>query len=303
MRLPCAMLLCAVSLATASAAFASHVPPVLPLTSGSNHEHEELSGMAFPSANLSAINLAFADLKNSSFAAGTDLSIADFTGADLTNCNLSGCNIQNAFFRGANLTNAVIPCTNGADFRGAILTGATVAASCTQCNLPVFPNLRDPCTVGSPAGLCFVIGASCTVISGVVFVDANSNGTLDFGETGISGVQLTVNPGIGPTGASTDSRGVYGLVLDAFVASRAAPAIGAAAAAAPMISTARTIVGPGSVALNTATLPSGMTLTGPSVQNFDTSNCRSAQALNFPVHDNHTATGKSTFGRLKMLYR
>jgi len=277
MRLPCVLLLCAASLATASAAFASHVPPVLPLTSGSNHEHEELSGMAFPSADLSAIILVFADLKNSTFAAGTNLSFADFTGADLTNCNLSGCNIENANFRGANLTNAVIPCTDGADFRGAVLTGATVPASCVQCNLPVFPNLRDQCTVGSPAGLCLVTGAFRSVISGVVFVDANSNGTLDFGEAGISGVQLTVNAGMGPTGATTDSRGVYGLT--------------------------GTVVGPGSVALNTATLPSGMPLTGPSVQGFDTSNCRSAQALNFPVHDNQTAAGKSTFGRLKMLYR
>ena len=277
MRLPCLLLLGAVALAAASPAFASHVPPVLPLTSGSNHEHEELSGMAFPTADLSNISLVFADLKNSSFGAGTNLSFANFTGADLTNCNLSGSNIENANFRGANLTNAVIPCTDGADFRGAILTGATVPASCAQCNLPLFPNQRDQCTVGSPGGLCLASAAFRAVIGGVVFVDANSNGTLDFGEAGIAGVQFTINAGMGPTGATSDSRGLYGLV--------------------------GTVAGPGSVALNTATLPSGMTLTGPSIQNFDTSNCRSAQALNFPVHDNQTAARTSTFGRLKMLYR
>ncbi len=269
--------LCAAALMIpASYASASHVAPVLPLTSGSNHSHEYLALTGFPAANLSNINLAFADLSNCTFAPGTDLSGANFTGANLTNTNLAGCIIDFALFRGANLTNATLPCAGLADFRGAILQGAVAPSGCAQCGL-LGPNLKDQCTVGDLPGLCLVAAPFRGVVSGVVFGDNNGNGTLEWLEPGIANVSVTVNAGSGPITLTTDARGAYSYIA--------------------------TVAGPGTVTVNPATLPPGAVLTSSPSHTFDLNVCRSGQERNFSALDPATSAKKVTFGRIKSLYR
>jgi len=277
--LPRLLLLAALSSFVASrGAQADHVAASLPLTAGSNHSHEMLSNQVFPPASLIGITLAFADLSNSTFSPGTDLSFASFVGANLRNANLAGTNIDNANFEGADLTNAILPCVGGANFKGAILTGVVAPGGCAQCQT-LGPNLQDQCTVGAPASLCLSTGAFRGVIAGVVFADANSNGVLDFGEQGVSGVTLNIAlpAGGGTTQATTDSRGAYGVVHNA--------------------------TGPGSVTLNTNTLPPNTTLNGTATRQFDLTQCRSAQEINYAVFDPSTSVNASTWGRLKILYR
>ena len=280
MRLPRLLLrsalLCFVSLAVAvSIAAASHVAPVLPLTSSPNHSHEKFSPMVFPAANYSGYDFSFADLSNCTFAPGTDLSFANFRGANLTNVNFSNSNLDNANFQGANLSFANIPCMGGADFRGAILTnsigGGVGCVGCAQWG----PNFTDNCTVGPLPSLCFGAGSFRGVVAGVVFADLNLNGQLDHGEQGVPGATLLTNLG-GPPGPSvpSDSRGAYHVV-----------------ATNPVLGTVSVV------------LPAGWILTGPAGYNFNLATCRSAQGLNFPATSAVVPAIRSTFGRVKAVYR
>jgi uncharacterized protein YjbI with pentapeptide repeats len=229
--------------------------------------------MVFPAADLSFINLAFADLTNCTFAPGTNLTGANFTGARLVNANLSGCILDNANFRGADLSFAVLACVGGADFRGANLTGVNAPAGCAQC--VVNPNLKDQCTLGDPPALCMLSAPFRGIVAGVVFNDLNSNGTLDLGEPGLPGVPVQVTDAVGPNPVVTDSRGAY-----LFVSTAPAPA------------TAQ--VGP---------LPVGYILTGAPSVNANLAICRSGQSLNFSATTPATPTVRSSFGQLKMVYR
>jgi uncharacterized protein YjbI with pentapeptide repeats len=271
-------LLCAALLSASSTlATAAHVPPVVPLTSFSNHSHEKHTNSFFPVADLSFIDLSFADLTNCAFQAGTNLSNADFTGADLSFANLSGCNIDGANFRGANLTNANLPCTGNADFRGAILTGVIMPPPpCGPCN-SVGPNAKDQCTVGDPPALCLLTAPFRGLISGVVYTDSNLNGQLDLGEPGIAGVTVNVTTAGGPLFDVTDSRGAYHVFA--------------------------TVVGPATTTLQTVTLPPGMILDGSAIQGFDVTQCRSGHGHNYKAFTPATPAQRSTFGRIKSLYR
>jgi hypothetical protein len=273
---PLLLAVLSVTVAT-SLATADHVAPSLPLTAGSNHSHEKLDNQVFPTANLMGISLAFADLSGSTFGSGTNLTFASFIGANLRNANLAGANIDGANFQGADLTNATLPCVADADFRGAILTGVTAPGGCVQCQI-LGSNLQDQCTAGSVPTMCMAMGAFRGAIAGVVYIDANSNNTLDFGEQGVSGVTLNIVLSGGGGGPSTsDSRGSYGFVHNAAVV--------------------------GSITLDTNTLPGNLTFTGNPVRQFDLSQCRSAQEINYAVTDPTTPTNASTWGRVKVLYR
>src|SRR6185436_6074345 len=270
------LLLFAASLAvTASLASAAHVASNLPLTNSPNHSHEKFSGNLFPAGNYSSYSFAFADLSNCTFAAGTNLSFADFTGANLTNVNFSNSTLDNATFAGADLSFATIPCMGGADFRGAILTGLTAGgAGCGGCGL-YGPNRYDNCTVNPSVSLCMASVSFRGVVAGVVFSDLNTNGQLDFGEPGVPGA--TVNVNTGPPGnipLVTDSRGAY------------------------YVPTAN--AGAGTV---TVVLPVGWVLTSPALQNVNMAACRSAQHVNFAARAPVVPVVKSTFGRVKAFYR
>jgi len=261
---------------SASLASAAHVAPVLPLTSSPNHAFEKFSSTVFPAANYSGYSFAFADLANCTFSPGTDLSLADFTGANLTNVNFTSSVLDNATFAGANLSNSILPCMGGADFRGAILTGAVGGGiGCIGCST-WGRNRYDNCTVGPLPSLCLIDVPFRGVVAGVVFSDLNLNGVLDFGEPGIPGASVVVNAGppVGPMFLGTSSQGGYSVTTPNFNA--------------------------GTV---TVTLPVGWILTGPALQNFNLVNCRSAQQLNFPATTPAVPAVKSTFGRVKALYR
>ena len=278
MRLPrllCSVLLCAASLSvTASLASASHVPPAVPLTVSPNHSHEKFTPTVFPAADYSFYNFSFADLTNCTFAAGSNLSSADFTGATMVNTTLMGCNLDNARFWGANLTNSALPCMGGADFRGAVLTGAIGGGTgCSGCTL-LGPNRTDNCTVSAGLSLCLAPVAFRGVVSGVVFFDTNGNGQLDFGEAGVPGAAVGITAGAVPSSSSTDSRGAY------------------------LAYSPNAVVGTVSVVL-----PAGLIFTGPPSLNFNLGVCRNGQGLNFPVLDPVTPAIRSTFGRVKALYR
>jgi len=268
------LLLCSLLLAcTASLASAAHVAGVLPLSSSSNHSHEKFSPTNFPVGNYSNFDFSFADLSNCSFAAGTDLSFASFRGANLTNVTFFGpSNLDGADFKGANLTNAALPCMGGADFRGAILTGVSGGGTgCAGCNV-LGSNLTDNCTTAPLPSLCFAATGFRGIVAGVVFSDLNLNGTLDLGEPGVPGASVNI-PAI-PLGTPTDSRGAY-LAL-------------ASVQAAGTVS---------------VTLPVGWTHAGPAVQNYNLGSCRSAQSLNFPAISQVVPTQRSTFSRVKAIYR
>ena len=278
MRLPRLLLrsplLCTLLLAvSASLASAAHMAPVLPLSSSPNHSHEKFSPTVFPAGAYSNFDFSFADLTNCAFPAGTNLSGASFRGANLSFATFAaGCNLDQADFRGANLTNASLPCMGGADFRGAILTGVVGGGTgCGGCGL-FGSNLTDNCTTAPLPSLCFTTSAFRGLVAGVVFADLNLNGTLDFGEPGVPGASVNL-PAI-PFGTPTDSRGAY----FAFATTQA--------------------VGTVSV-----TLPVGWTLSGPAVQNYNLATCRSAQGLNFPATSQVVPALRSTFSRVKSIYR
>ena len=268
--LPCAILLAV----TASLAAASHVPGVLPLTSSPNHSHEKFNPTPFPAANYSNYNFAGADLSNCSFAPGSNLTGAIFVGAKLQNTNFSGCTLDLASFVGADLSNAVLPCMGGADLRSAILTGVNAGGTaCAGC-FNFGPNLTDACTVNPIVNLCTAGASPRALVSAVVFIDQNSNGQLDLGEQGLPGATVLVS--LSPSGDSgpTDGNGGY-----FFVTSN---------------------TGSGSIS---ATLPTGYIHTGSATQSLNLSICRSAQKIVFPVTTPPVPAIRSTFGRVKSIYR
>ena len=261
-------------LLTTSLASAAHLPGVLPLSGSPDHSHEKFSTTSFPSGNYSTFSFAFADLSNCSFAPGSNLSFADFTGATLTNTNFTGCNLNFAKFSGADLSNARLPCMGGADLRGAILTGAIGGGiACAGC-VSIGHNLYDVCTVNSAIGLCLAFVQIRAIVSGMVFLDTNANGQLDFGEPGVPGASVSVSAGGAPVNVTTDSRGGYS--VPSFT---------------PL---------PGSVQV---TPPAGSVLTGSGTQMFNLAYCRSGQGLDFPVLAPVTPARRATFGRVKALYR
>ena len=264
---------CALSLAfAASLATASHVVPVLPLTGSSNHSYEKFSPTRFPAGNYSNYDFSFADLSGCTFAPGTDLSGASFRGANLTNVDFNSSDLDGACFQGANLTNAIVPCLGGADFRGAIMTGVVggvgASAGCDQWG----PSATDECTAGPVPRLRLGSVSFRGFVAGVVFSDVNRNGLLDLGEPGVPGASVTFSGG--PHATSTDSRGGFH---------------------APWADAGRGTVG--------VTPPVGWDLTGPALQNYDLSVCRSAQQLVFPAIAVGTPVVRCTFGRLKALYQ
>ncbi len=269
------LLLCSLSLAaTASLAGAAHVPGVLPLVSSNNHTNEKFLPSVFPVGNYSFYDFSGADLTNCTFSPGTNLTGARFRGAKLTNANFNGCILDQASFLGADLTFAFLPCMGGAEFRGAILTGVTGGGNgCAACVTPGF-NATDACTVNPFVNLCLGNISFRALASGVVFDDANNNGVLDFGEQGVpnANVNVFVSPFTG--GQPTDPRGGYFVVIPNG--------------------------GTGSVQV---TLPSGYSLAGPASQSLNLGNCRSSQGINFPAHSAATPAQRSTFGRVKALYR
>ena len=279
MRLPRLLfrtiLLCPVSLAlTATFAGAAHVPPVLPLSASSNHTNEKFSATAFPAGNYSNFSFDGADLSNCSFAAGSNLTGASFSGAKLQNTNFSGCTLNLTTFLGADLSFSTLPCMGGASFKGAILTGAVGGGSgCVEC-ITFGSNLTDACTVNPGVNLCMSGGSFRGLVSGVVFDDQNSNGLLDLGEPGVPGA--SVNVSVAPTviGGPTDFRGGYFFTI--------------------------TNGGGGTVSV---TLPVGYTLVSPASLPINLGACRSSQGLNFAAHSQVTAAQRSTFGRVKALYR
>jgi len=271
------LLLCSVALmATATLAAAAHVPGVLPLTASANHSNEKFSPTVFPVGTYTGYSFAGADLSNCTFLPGTILKGANFEGAKLTNVNFNGCVLDQATFVGADLSFAVLPCFGGGSLRGAILTGVTAGGNaCSGC-FSFGSNLIDQCTVNATGlNLCLSTGGFRGLISGVVFDDLNSNGLLDLGEPGVPGANVTIalSPSGGASG-TTDPRGGY------FFQSAS--------------------VALGSV---TVTLPVGYTLAGSPSQSFNLAVCRSTQAIHFPTHSQVTPAQKSTFGRVKALYR
>jgi len=267
-------LLCTLLLAcTASLASAAHVAGVLPLSSSPNHSHEKFTPQLLPGGNYSNFDFSFADLSNCAFGPATDLSGASFRGANLTNVNLTQCNLNLVDFSGANLTAAVLPCMGGADFRGAVLSGTsgggTACLGCSQWGSSLIDVI---CTVLPPISLCLVPAPFRGVVAGVVFSDLNLNGTLDLGEPGVPGASVNL-PAL-PLSTSTNSRGGYSAIA--------------------------TVQASGSVVV---TLPAGWTLSGPASQNYNLAACRSAQQLNFPATSQVVPALRSTFGRVKAIYR
>ena len=264
---------CAIALAlAASLATASHVAPVLPLSSSSNHAHEKFTPGEFPVGNYSNFDFSFADLSNCTFAAGTNLSGASFRGANLTSTNFKGCNLDRADFSGANLTNAFVPCMGGGRFNGAILTGAVGGGrGCAGCG-QWGPNLADESAVGPLPALCLAAQGFGCLVAGVVFSDLNQNGQLDFGEPGVPGASVYISAG--PPQARTDARGSFSV---------------------PWAEASHGLVG--------VTLPEGWELTGPAVLPYNLAEGRSAQQLYFPAIAVETPAQHTTFGQVKALYR
>ena len=273
--LPRPLLLCTLLLAvSASLANAAHVAPVLPLSSSPDHHCEKFSPTNFPAGDYSNFDFSFADLTNCSFPLGTNLSGASFRGANLSFATFAnGCNLDQADFRGANLTNAILPCMGGADFRGAILTGVVGGGTgCSGCGI-YGSNLTDNCTVQAPPpSLCLQSATFRGIVAGVVFSDLNLNGTLDLGEPGVPGASVNL-PAL-PLATNTDSRGAYWAIS--------------------------TVQNAGNVSV---TLPVGWILTGPALQNYNLASCRSAQQLNFPATSQVVPALRSTFSRVKAIYR
>jgi hypothetical protein len=269
------ILFCTASLAvTASLAAAAHVPPVLPLATSMNHTNERFSPTAFPTGVYTNYSFDGADLTNCSFGVGSNLTGASFRGAKLLNTNFGGCALDVASFLGADLTNSTLPCMGGASFKGAILTGVNAGGTgCAGC-INFGSNLTDACTVNPSVNLCLAGGAFRGLVSGVVFDDQNSNGQLDLGEPGVPGASVNVTVAPSSDGGTTDSRGGYFFV----------------------------IMNGGTGTVN-ITLPAGYTLADAPGKSIDLGVCRSSQGLNFAAHGQVTAARRSTFGRVKALYR
>jgi uncharacterized protein YjbI with pentapeptide repeats len=224
--------------------------------------------MTFPAGNYSSHDFSFADLSNCTFAAGSNLSGASFRGANLTNADFSGCNLDLADFSGANLTNAHIPCMGGGKFNGAILTGAVGGGDDCDGSARWRANRIDDCTVGPLPALRFESAAVRGLVAGVVFSDLNRNGQFDAGEPGVPGASVYFSGGAAQT--NTDSRGAF---------------------CVPVLNTSPGFVG--------VTPPDGWELTGPAVQRYDLSVCRSAQQLGFPATSVEMSAPRATFGQLK----
>jgi hypothetical protein len=268
--LPCAILLAV----TASLAAAAHVPGVLPLTSSSNHSNEKFNGVAFPAGNYSNYDFAGADLTNCTFSPGSNLTGAIFWGAKLQNTNFSGCTLDLASFAGADLSFAVLPCMGGANFRGAILTGVNAGGTgCAGC-VNFGPNVTDACTVNPGVNLCTGAGTVRGLVSAVVFIDQNTNGQLDLGEQGVPGATVIVSLTSGGGSGPTDANGGFFLISPG--------------------------AGTGGISV---TLPAGYIHTGPGSQSLNLAICRSGQALIFPVSTPPVPAIRSTFGRVKAIYR
>ena len=259
---------------TASFATAAHVPGVLPLTASSDHSNEKFNSVSFPVGNYSNYVFAGADLSNCSFAPGTNLTGAIFWGAKLTNTNFAGCILDLASFVGADLSFAALPCMGGANFRGAILTGVTAGGTgCAGC-INFGPNTMDACTVNPGVNLCTASTTFRGLVSGVVFIDGNSNGQLDLGEQGLPGAIVNVVVTPFATGGSTDPNGGF-----FFISPNS---------------------GTGTLSV---TLPVGYVHAGPGLQPLNLANCRSSQGINFPVTTPPVPAVRSTFGRVKAIYR
>jgi len=128
--------------------------------------------------------------------------------------------------------------------------------------------------VNPGVNLCLSSGSFRGLVSGVVFDDQNSNGLLDVGELGVPGASVNVVVAPTNTGGPTDSRGGYFFIIPNG--------------------------GTGTVSV---TLPVGYTLVSPALLPIDLGACRSSQGLNFAAHSQVTAAKRSTFGRVKALYR
>lgn len=273
---------CALSLAVAaSLAAASHVAPVLPLSSNSNHSHERFSPTNFKAGNYSNYDFSFADLSGCTFAAGSNLSGANFRGANLTNANFNDSNLDRADFTGANLANAFVPCMGGGNFSGAILTGAVGGGEgCAGCG-QWGPNVIDDCTVGPLPALCLAPYGFRGLVAGVVFSDVNLNGQLDFGEPGVPGAEVTFSAI--PFATSTDSRG-------AFWVGSSQPSFGLVGVVLPA----------GWVFVGGAGCGTGSTACARS---YNLAVCRSVQQLTFPVTTPEVPALRSSFGRVKAMFR
>jgi hypothetical protein len=128
--------------------------------------------------------------------------------------------------------------------------------------------------VNPGVNLCFFSLSFRALVSGVVFDDQNSNGQLDYGEPGVPGASVNVVVAPFSDGGGTGSRGNYSFTIPNG--------------------------GTGSVSV---TLPVGYTIAGPASLPFNLAACRSSQGLNFAAHSQVTPAQRSTFGRVKALYR
>jgi len=101
--------------ASGSTAAAAHLPPVLPVLPGTNHDHENLADLDFSGADLRNVSLIDADLSRS-----------NFTGADFREATLFLTNVEDAIFDGGDLSGLDFGEILGAraSFRGANVSGA-----------------------------------------------------------------------------------------------------------------------------------------------------------------------------------
>ena len=162
----------------------------------------------------------------------------------------------------------------GASFRGAILTGVNAGGTgCAGC-INFGPNVTDACTVNPGVNLCTTSSTIRALVSAVVFVDQNTNGQLDLGEPGLPGATVIVS--LTPSGGSgsTDANGSFFLITPN--------------------------AGGGSIS---ATLPAGYIHAGSATQPLNLSVCRSGQNILFPVTTPPVPAVRSTFGRVKAIYR
>jgi hypothetical protein len=159
----------------------------------------------------------------------------------------------------------------GGRFNGAILTGAVAGGEGCDGSARWGPNEADACTVGPPPALRCASRSFRGLVAGVVFSDENRNGQLDFGEPGVPGASVYFSSG--PDQVSTDERGTFSV---------------------PVLSPTSGMVA--------VTPPDGWDLTGPAVQRYNPTVCRSAQQLGFPATSVGLPAPRSTFGQVKARY-
>ena len=130
----CAILWCGLfTLAAVSHARADHLPAVLPVLPGSDHQHENLADLDFSGQDLKNVNFTSADLSRSNISMAdlrgvmllfSRIDDALFDGADLRGVDLDDIAGTGARFRGVNFVGASFEEANvvGWDFEGAVFS-------------------------------------------------------------------------------------------------------------------------------------------------------------------------------------